>query len=852
MIDQVFGHYKILEEIGSGGMGEVYRARDDRLGRDVALKALKQSFANEPDRLRRFEQEARSAATLSHPNIVAVYDIDLNGAIPYIVTELLEGKTLRERLRDGALPLRQAADYATQIAQGLAAAHEKHIVHRDLKPENLFITKDGRIKILDFGIAKLTSHEPGTDESIATMTTQTKAGSVLGTVAYMSPEQLRGKQVDERGDLFSLGAILYEMLTGKRAFAGETEVDTITAVLKEEPAEMVLVRSGIPVAFEQITRHCLEKEPDRRFQSALDLVFALEAVRDLSTSRPMVALRGRNWRLAKRAIWILAAGLIAVSGIVVGHKLKRPVSPLYERLTFQRGTVYSARFAPDGHAILYSAAWNGRPVEVFSTIGNSLMARPVGFESTELLAVSAENELALAMNGGNTSFREFSHGMLASAPLVGGTPREILEDVRWADWSPDGTLAVVHHLTGHTRVEFPIGTVLYDTPGWVTDLRFSPKGDELAFLDHPELEDDRGSVCVMDLNGNRKTLSSGWESEDGLAWSPEGKEVWFSAATSGFDRAIWAVDLGGKVRKVLAGPGGFTLRDISADGRVLATLDSERLAMEWAARNGDQARDLSWYHWTVPADLSKDGDSVLFQESSEPVGSRYAVAIRKIDGSPPTRLGEGSAGGLSPDGKWASAIIDGTPDHLVMYPLGPGQPVQIPTPGIERMDNGYAQFSADGKSIIISGNEPGRPRRSFRIDIANKTVTPITPEGFVASVLSPDGKYLVGRDAEHRVILFPVAGGDPQPIPGLDAKYIVTRWSADSKAVYAYAVGDIPLNVYRVDVMTGQRRLLQQLVPADRGGVLRVGPAVTNSSAPGFAYSYLQVISNLYVISGLD
>jgi serine/threonine protein kinase len=276
MTGQTLGHYRVFEEIGSGGMGEVYRASDDRLGRDVALKVLKPSLANDQDRLRRFEQEARAAAALSHPNIVAIYDIGMHAGAAFIVSELLEGQTLRQRLFDGPLSLRQAVDYGIQIAKGLVAAHEKRIVHRDLKPENLFITRGDGVKILDFGIAKLTAPELGEDRSLATMTTQTKSGSVLGTVAYMSPEQLRGRPVDHRSDIFSFGAVLYEMLTGKRAFSGETQVDTMTAVLKEEPPEITLTRQSIPTAFEQIVRHCLEKEPENRFQSCTGLGIRVE------------------------------------------------------------------------------------------------------------------------------------------------------------------------------------------------------------------------------------------------------------------------------------------------------------------------------------------------------------------------------------------------------------------------------------------------------------------------------------------------------------------------------------------------------------------------------------------------
>src|SRR5580698_4492415 len=262
MADRVIGHYRVLEKIGSGAMGEVFRARDERLWRDVALKLIRPASSENPDHVRRFELEARAAAALNHPNIVAVYDVGLNDGSPYIVCELLEGKTLRERLAEGALPVRTVIDYSLQIVQGLIAAHDHRIVHRDLKPENLFVTSDGRVKILDFGVAKLQPAPGDSGRSIEEATTVTRTGAVVGTVAYMSPEQLRSKAVDHRSDIFSVGAILYEMLSGHRAFRGETEVDTITAVLKEDPAEINLEQASVPVSFQQIIRHCLEKDPE--------------------------------------------------------------------------------------------------------------------------------------------------------------------------------------------------------------------------------------------------------------------------------------------------------------------------------------------------------------------------------------------------------------------------------------------------------------------------------------------------------------------------------------------------------------------------------------------------------------
>src|ERR1700687_1827926 len=279
------GPYEILSPLGAGGMGEVYRAKDSRLGRDVALKILPESFSRDADRLRRFEQEARAVAALNHPNILAIHDIGEQGGSPFLVSELLEGESLRAVLDRGALPQRKAIDWARQIAHGLAAAHEKGIVHRDLKPENIFVTKDGRVKILDFGLAKLTHQEEGGQATnVPTASAGTEPGVVLGTLAYMSPEQVKGKHADSRSDIFSFGAILYEMLSGQRAFHGDSAAETMSAILREDPPDLSVTNQSISPGLERIVRHCIEKNPEQRFHSAHDVAFALEALSGLAAS----------------------------------------------------------------------------------------------------------------------------------------------------------------------------------------------------------------------------------------------------------------------------------------------------------------------------------------------------------------------------------------------------------------------------------------------------------------------------------------------------------------------------------------------------------------------------------------
>jgi len=830
-------------------MGDVFRARDERLGRDVAIKVIRASSSENPDHIRRFELEARAAAALNHPNIVAVYDVGLDEGAPYIVCELLEGETLRKRLAGGALAIGPAIDYSLQMVQGLIAAHDRHVVHRDLKPENLFVTTDGRLKILDFGVAKLQSAPEDSERTVEDLTTVTKSGAVIGTVAYMAPEQLRGKTVDHRSDIFSVGAILYEMLAGRRAFRGETDVDTMTAVLREDPPEINLLQAGIPLQFQQVIRHCLEKEPEKRFQSARDLAFALETLSGPSGSPParMFSAPSRP----KLAFWILP-GLLSVLVLALAFKQMHPIKTfdlVYKRLTFEEGTVYSARFTPDYHSIVYAAAWNKKPLQLFSTVGDFLLTQPLNVRDASLLAISKNGELALSVHGAHTAHLVIEKGTLARAPLAGGSPREILEDVPWADWGPDGELAVVHHADGRDRIEYPIGHVLYQSSGWVSHLRISPHGNEIAFINHPELWNDRGLVEMMDLAGHAKTLSPEWESADGLAWSSDGKEIWFTAAANGYTRGLLAVTMSGNVRTVLNIPAGMTLQDMAPDGRVLVSLDAERLAMATSVR-GNKATDISWHDWDVPKDISRDGQSILFEDASEAASSNYSVSIRKMDGRPPIRLGEGSAGGLSPDGKWAIGIIVGSPARVTLYPIGTGQPRAIPVSGLERIHSGMSHFLADGKRITVNGNEPGHGVRSYLVEVDTGKITPITPEGVAGGLVSPDSKYILANDGSSLVV-YSIAGGAQSSIPGLQPGFVPLQWSEDNTSIYGYLKGEIPAKVYKVNSVTGQQTFVQALEPETPGGLVTIAPIVVNRDASRFAYSYYQVLSVLYVISGL-
>ncbi len=535
------GHYEVVAPLGAGGMGDVYLARDARIGRDVAVKMLPAALAQDEDRLRRFEQEARAAGRLNHPNVLTVHDVGQHEGLPYLVSELLEGETLRERLGGSGLPVRKAAEIAIQIARGLAAAHEKGIIHRDLKPENVFVAKDGQVKILDFGLAKLTRAEAPleAESNLRTEGYGTDPGTVMGTVGYMSPEQVRGRPVDHRSDIFSLGAILYEMLSGRRAFARDSSVETLNSILKEDPPELSGTGRPLPPALDRIVRHCLEKSPDERFASARDLAFDLQALSDVSVSGPVVGARPGTRR---RLLAVLAGVALAALGTLVGFRAGKTTvapAPSYSPLTFRRGQVSAAIFAPDAKTILYSAAWEGKPLEVF-------VAQP---GSTEARALGARGEVA-GVAGDEVVV--WNDNALAKVPFGGGAPRAFLDGVDWAFTASDGSsMGVVRRAAGRQRVEFPLGKVLYETTGQIDWPRVSPDGGRVAFVNKPAAGFTEGQIAVVDGAGQVRDLTGSWDDLCGLAWSASGREVWYAAAPSvSMDCELRAVSLGGKDRLV--------------------------------------------------------------------------------------------------------------------------------------------------------------------------------------------------------------------------------------------------------------------------------------------------------------
>ncbi|HET9253419.1 MAG TPA: protein kinase [Candidatus Eisenbacteria bacterium] len=851
------GPYEIRGPLGAGGMGEVHRARDPRLGRDVAVKVLPPAFASDPERLSRFEQEARAVAALNHPNILAIYDVGAEGGRPFLVTELLEGETLRGRLDAEPLPLRHAIELAVQVARGLAAAHEKGIVHRDLKPANLFVSKDRRLKILDFGLAKLVGPAGSPESTIAAA--QTQSGVVLGTVGYMSPEQVRGEPADSRSDLFALGTILYEMLTGKRAFQAATAAETMTAILRSDPEPMRAPGRDIPPALEKIVLRCLEKDPRQRYHSAHDLAFHLESA--LEGMGVAGAGPGAGGRGAFSARWLVPAMLLTgiTGGLLFGVPLgERSGSepPEFQRVTYRPGFVWSGRFAPDGRTIVYGAAWAGGPPEIFSTRPESPESRALGLSDASILSVSRSGELAVllrAQYAGGWAYK----GTLARLPIEGGAPREILEGVLWADWEPKGEdLAVVREEEGSRRLEFPIGKVLHETGGTIREPRFSPKGDRIAFLDHPIFGDDRGYVAIADRSGNVKRLTDLWKSIQGVAWAPDGEEIWFTAAAQGPTRGLYAVTRGGKTRTIMRPPGSLALQDISREGEVLLAEWTIRYGIAGRAPGDREERDLSWLDWSAVRDFSRDGSLLLFTEGGEGGGPAYGVYLRKTDGSPAVRLGDGEALALSPDGKWVLSIERGERPHPVLLPTGAGQAGSLPSGPIRDYQNGT--FLPDGSSVLLLASEPGHGLRYYLQRVDGGEPRAVTPEGiagfgFGSHLVSPDGKSVVARGPDKTIGIWPLAGGDPKPVRGLLPAEFPIRWSLDGRHLVTALPeeGRRKLQLARVDVATGTRTVWKDLVPADAMGVTRIGNPMVSPDGSVYAYTYGSHVSDLYLVEGL-
>jgi Tol biopolymer transport system component len=728
-----------------------------------------------------------------------------------------------------------------------------------LKPENLFVLTDGRVKILDFGLAKLVQPEASGRAltEMPTATAGTEPGVVLGTLGYMSPEQVRGQAVDSRSDIFSFGAVLYEMLSGRRAFAGASAADTLSAILMTEPPDLDVTGRDMPPAVDRIVRHCLEKNPGERFQSARDIAFDLEALSSISGVTAAIPTP----KAARRPRWGTAAAVLLpiatlAAGLFLGRRLAQSPPPLYRQVTYRHGTLDSARFAPDGQSIVYSAAWGGDPLQVFLKRPENPDAQPLGLPGAKLLAVSRSGEMALALNCRPTRRENLCIGTLARAPLTGGSPREVLENVQQADWTPDGSnLLIVRDVGATSRLEFPPGKVLYESHGHLSYPRFSPDGTRIAFFDHSLPADDRGAVAVIDVSGKRPTVFSNWESVHGLAWSPDGREIWFSASSSGPMLALHAVALSGKHRLIAQAPGAIRLEDVSRDGRALGARISRESGAFALAPGETRERDLSWLEWSVPRDLSADGKTLLMDEQSAPVGGNYAVCIRKTDGSPVVRLGEGFAVALSPDGKWALSRLPAEKQPFTLLPTGAGEARKVAFEGFD--DYRGATFLPDGREILFVSKKGQDPLRFYRGSIEGGKARPVTPPALGRFALSPDGRRLAAMGPQNMALIFFLEAGPDapgRPVPGAGVGDPPVQWSADGRSIFMRRAGsaDKAVRIFRVDLETGRWEPWKEIVPAETAGATVSSGVFITPDGKSYAYGMSRSLSQLYLVEGLQ
>ena len=849
------GPYEILAPLGEGGMGEVYRARDTRLGRDVAVKVLLSEVSGDEARRVRFEQEARSASALNHPNIVTVYDVGSVDSTIYLAMELVEGKTLRDLLTEGALPSRRMLDIGVQIAEGLAKAHEAGLVHRDLKPENLIVSRDGFVKILDFGLAKLV--QPTSPDELSALPTVagspgTVPGTVMGTVGYMSPEQASGREVDYRSDQFSFGSILYEMATGKRAFQRSTGAETLTAIIREEPVPVGQANPGVPAPVRWIVERCLAKEPEERFASSKDLARDLRSLRDhlsetsatetVTTARAAAAKKGLPaWLVPAVALVVGAAVAVLGAKLLVGG---RPTSSdiRTQRLTYRRGSILSARFAPDGRSVVLSAAWDGQPIEIYTTRPESPESRSLGLSHASLFSVSSTGDIAVSLGWRQVVGWE-SLGTLARVSLEGGAPREILENVMDADWSPDGKELAVVRDTGVARhLEFPIGKRLYETASWMSHPRVSPDGKLVAIVDNPQRGDNIGNLVVFDSNGKKRL--DGPPASSGIAWSKDGREIWYAGVGS-----LEAINLSGRRRVVVPFVSGWpVLHDVSRDGRALLSRPMYRREIVGLAPGETTERNLTWLDWSFPTALSADGKVILFDEQNLPT---YQAYLRKTDGSPAVLLGKYHSADLSRDGKWA-LVADAEQKQLMLLPTGAGQSRSIA--GGTVVYQGCV-FFPDGRRILAAGSEPGHRSRLYVVSLDDSKPRPITPEGVTllptSGGVSPDGHTIPALGPDRRIMLYPTEPGEPRPAPGLQPDELPIQWTPDGRAMWVYRPSEVPAKVYQVDMTTGDRKLWKELTPPDPAGVLTMGPIVMTPDGKSYVYSYRRILDELFVVEGL-
>ncbi len=853
------GNYEILDKLGEGGMGEVWRARDRRLQRMVAVKILPPAMASDPTRRVRFEQEARALGALNHPNIVAIYDVGEDAGQSYLVSELVEGESLRAIIDRGPLPLRKALDIASQMADGMAAAHALGIVHRDLKPENVMVTRAGQVKVLDFGLAKQNLPAAG-DNSATIALGVSEPGMVMGTVGYMSPEQVRGETADARSDIFSFGCVLYEMVAGKRAFQAGTGVETMHAILNLDPPQFDGDASGLPPALMTIVRRCLEKRPEQRFQSAADLAFALRSIGatsmsgiQLAIAPPPVARKRRLWPFAA-----LAAGLALFAlGFLLRDRLERREIPTFQRITFRKGFVIAARFVPHSRDVIYQADWEGGGSHIYLAVQGSPESRDLEMPADSgLTAISSQQEMALV----TPPVGDYGSGRLVRSSISGGRTRPLLDGVLAADWAPDGSsMAVLRRVNRVNRLEDPIGNVLVDKIGWpLWMIRVSPDGEHVVYV--TRTDGTAVGMTVVDRSGKRTYLGavSGQNATGeaaSLCWNPKGTEIWFRSFDPTEPGIVYAIDLKGKRRVALRLPIQTKLYDISRTGDLLLGTGSSQLGILGKAPGDTAERDLSCLDSGKVAGISNDGRIIAANITGESGGEKGSIYLRKTDGSPAIRAADGHAYRLSPDGSWLSGytLNPNGSRRFVLSPTGPGEESEIKVPGLDSAIV-YGWLEGDQRYLVF-GRLPGKKWQCFAWDAGRGAVQPICAEGTPDSFsyyVSPDSRQVLAPAPAGGWLVYPTSAGPAKPVQGIAPTETAIGWRQDNRSVYVIpndeSSDSIPVSI--VELESGKRAPWKTIHPAQP--VIEIHDLHVTPDGQAYAYNYVTAQSDLYVAHGLN
>jgi Tol biopolymer transport system component/predicted Ser/Thr protein kinase len=859
-----------MTPLGAGGMGEVYRAKDTRLGRDVAIKVLPARFSSSPELRERFEREARAISSLNHARICTLHDVGHQDGVDFLVMEYLEGESLAEKLLKGALPLRDTLRIGMEVCEALDVAHRAGIVHRDLKPANIMLTKSGA-KLMDFGLAKASAASGGASRTAPLLSAAetisgpspisplTGAGQVIGTIQYMSPEQIEGKEADARSDVFALGAVFYEMATGRRPFEGKSQISVASAILEKDPAPIRQLQPLTPPAFERVVSTCLQKNPEERFQSARDIRLELQWIAE----NPIAETKPGQAPAANRSLsllpWALAGALaIATSaGAWLYHRnVGSAAIPTYKQLTFERGFVYAARFAPDGRSVVYSASWDGQPLQIYSTDPGSPESRALNLLNSTLFAASAK-DLAISI-GCRDRYIGDCQGTLALVPISGGAPRELAEEVVAADWTSDGSeMAIVRHTEGKYRVEYPRGKVIYESHKPLGFVRIAPDGKSLAIAQSVGEWGDAGRLFVLDANGKQITHSQMYVSLEGVAWPPSGEEVWLAGTTdAGWADAIYALRMNGQERIVLRLPGMVRLHDISRDGAALLSKDLWRSDIMYRGASDKSERSLSWLDYAQLRDITDDGNMVSIADWGQAAGASGLAFVRKTDGSAAVKLGAWDEPVLSPDGTRVLAVEGvtvGTGKPSVV-PIGVGEIQKFEVAEIQNVQS--MGWMPDGKSFYY-GADDGHGFRMYLQDLAGGKPRAVTPVITVKSyyfethLVSPDGKFLFARDTSGKAKLYPVAGGEPQDLAGLMPEDVWMTWTKDGREAYVFHDEKTSATVYRLDVTSGKRQLVAKVAPVDPAGVTSISNVLYTPDGKAYAYSDTQELSELFIVAGV-